>query len=66
MFFAKPKILTPWCHAYRGGIYLGEIKTEIENTLACLSWAQMGSNHEKNGGRKSCDTLPLICEFTVL
>ena len=28
--------------------YLGEIETEFENTLACLSGAQMGSNHEKN------------------
>ena len=26
--------------------YLGEIVTEFENTLACLSGAQMGSNHE--------------------
>ena len=26
--------------------------------LACLSGAQIGSNHEKNGGRKSHDTLP--------
>ena len=33
---------------------------EIENTLACLSGAQMGSNHEKKtGGRTSRDTLPL-------
>ena len=39
--------------------YLGEIETEFENTLACLSGAQMGSNHEKSGGQKSCDTLPL-------
>ena len=39
--------------------YLGKIKTEFENTLACLSGAQMGSNHEKTGGRKSRDTLPL-------
>ena len=39
--------------------YLGEIETEFENTLACLSGAQMGSNHEKTGGRKSRDTLPL-------
>ena len=31
--------------------YLGEIETEFENTLACLSGAQMGLNHEKNGGR---------------
>ena len=29
-------------------IYLGEIETECENTLACLSGAQMGSNYEKN------------------
>ena len=27
--------------------YLGEIVTEFENTLACLSGAQMGSNHKK-------------------
>ena len=27
--------------------YLGEIETEFENTSACLSGAQMGSNHEK-------------------
>ena len=41
--------------------YLGKIETELENTLACLSGAQMGSNHEKiqNWGRKSCGTLPL-------
>ena len=36
--------------------YLGEIETELENTLACLSEAPMGSNHEKNGGRQSRDT----------
>ena len=39
--------------------YLGEIETEFENTLACLSGAQIGSNHEKNEGQKSRDTLPL-------
>ena len=39
--------------------YLGEIETEFENTSACLSGAQMGSNHEKTGVQKSCDTLPL-------
>ena len=38
--------------------YLGEIKTEFVNTLACLSGAQMGLNLEKNGRRKSRDTLP--------
>ena len=27
--------------------YLGEIETELKNTLACFSGAQMGSNHEK-------------------
>ena len=27
--------------------YLGEIGTEVENTLACLSGVWMGSNHEK-------------------
>ena len=41
--------------------YLSEMETEFENTLACLSGAQMGSNHEKTGGRKSRDTLPLSC-----
>ena len=39
--------------------YLGEIETEFENTLACLSGAQMGSNHAKKRGRKSRDTLHL-------
>ena len=28
--------------------YLGEIESEFENTLAFLSGAHMGSNHEKN------------------
>ena len=40
------------CDAHSGNNleikYLYEIETEFENTLACLSWAQMGSNHEKN------------------
>ena len=39
--------------------YLGEIETEFKNTLACLLGAQMGSNHEKNGGQKSRETHPL-------
>ena len=34
-------------------------KSKFENTRACLSGAQMGLIHEKNGGRKSHDTLPL-------
>ena len=29
--------------------YLSEIETEFENTLGCLSGAQMGSNQEKIG-----------------
>ena len=40
--------------------YLGKIETKFDNTLACLSGSQIGSNREKNGGRKSRDTLPLI------
>ena len=40
--------------------YLGEIETEFENTIACLSGAQLGLNHDKNGGRESRDTLPLM------
>ena len=39
--------------------YLDEIETELENNLACLSGTQIGLNHKKTGGRKSCDTLPL-------
>ena len=27
--------------------YLGKIENEFENTLPCLSAAQMGSNHDK-------------------
>ena len=49
--------------------YLGKIETEFENTLACLSGAQIGSKHEKNGGRKSHDTLPFNffkCFFFML
>ena len=38
------------CIAHRGDNfvieYLNEIETELENTLACLSGAQMSSNHE--------------------
>ena len=33
-----------------------EIETEFENTLAFISGAQLGLNHEKNGGQKSRDT----------
>ena len=42
-----------WCAAHRrdhfGIELLGEMDTEFENTLACLSGTQMGLNHEKNG-----------------
>ena len=37
--------------------YLVELYIKFENTSACLSGAQMFSNHEKNGDRKSRDTL---------
>ena len=40
-------------------VNLGVIENEFENTQASLSEALMGSNHEKHGGKKSCDTLPL-------
>ena len=45
--------------------YLDEIETEFENTLACLSGAQMGVNHEKTGDRTSRDTLPLTTKRSV-
>ena len=40
--------------------YLGEIETEFENLLSCVSGAQMVLNHDKTGGQKSRDTLPLM------
>ena len=43
--------------------YLSEIETELENSLAFLSGAQMGLNHEKNGGRNLTHT-PCTC-FSV-
>ena len=43
--------------------YLSEIETEFENTLACLSGAQMSSNHEKTGGRKSRDTQTSVTDL---
>ena len=56
-------VLSPQCAAHHGDNfmikYLSEIETQFENTLACLSGAQMGSSHEKNLCRKSRDTLPL-------
>ena len=39
--------------------YLRENEFLRKTILACLSGAQMGSIHEKNRGRKSCDTAPL-------
>ena len=39
--------------------YLCENEFLRKIILACLSWAQMGSIHEKNRGRKSRDTVPL-------
>ena len=39
--------------------YFGEIETGFEKTVACLSGAQMGLNHENTRGWESRDTLPL-------
>ena len=59
MWFYKPKIwLRSVMHTTESIFsnfvmeYFGEIETEFEHTLACLSLAWMGSNHEKNGGNK--------------
>ena len=64
-----PRSQTPGCQAHREVFenlvdltprkiqYLGEINTEFEHILTCLSRDQMGLNHEKKG-RKSRDTLP--------
>ena len=48
-----PRSLTLRCHSHRGVkknrlLYLGKIKYKFEKMLNCLSWAKMGSNHEKN------------------
>ena len=43
--------------------YLGEIKTEFENSFTYLSGAHMGWYHEEQKGWKSCDTLPLTGQF---
>ena len=45
--------------------FLGEIETDSENTLGCLSGAQMGLNQEKNRGQKSRDTLPLNKKHSI-
>ena len=45
--------------------HLSKIATEFKNTLACLSGAQIGLNHGKNGGQIFCDTLPIIL-FTIV
>ena len=52
--FAKKILLSPQCVAHHGDKfvieYLNEIETEFENTLPCLSGAQVGSNQEKKTG----------------
>ena len=51
---------TPWSEFSNFLIeYIGKIKTEFENTLACLSGALMSSNRGKNRGRKFRGTLVL-------
>ena len=42
-----------------------EMEKKFENTLAFLSVAQMGSNPEKNRGRKSRDTLLSECHAKI-
>ena len=42
--------------------YLGEIDTQFENTLACLSGAQRGSNQEKNWRSKISRHTPFKLE----
>ena len=44
----------------------GKIEKEFENILACLSGAQMGSNHEKSKGQKSRELLLLTFYYVVL
>ena len=50
---------------FKNSNILAKSKPNIKNTLACLSGAKMGSNHEKNGGRKSHDTLPEMLVFIL-
>ena len=61
LVWCTPWSLTPrWnAHFFIFYEYLGEIEKEFENDLAFSAGAQMGSNHEKNIGRKSRDTLRL-------
>ena len=46
--------------------YLGEIKTEFEKSLACLSGAKMGSNYEKNSRSKISWHTPFSRESLLL
>ena len=50
-FFQNLNPLTQRCDVHSGDNFviecLGEIKNKFENTLVCLSGAQMGSNYEK-------------------
>ena len=39
--------------------YLGKMETELKNMRACLSWAQMGSNHEQSLCGKPRDPVSL-------
>ena len=43
----------------RRSLYDRICENETENTLGCLSGAQMASNHEKYRGQKSRDPFPL-------
>ena len=46
-WFAKNFFLSPLCVAHRGDYFVIECVDKIENTLFCLSRAQMGLNYEK-------------------
>ena len=70
-----PQSQAPWCASHRRVKieiftslcvieYLGEIKTEFQNTLACLLGVQMGSNHEKNWRSKILRHTPFKYHLT--
>ena len=69
-FFLTIDHLTLRFDAHQGAVkkfeYLGVIETEFENTLACLSGAQMGSKHEKNLRSKFSWHTPFKAQFIFL
>ena len=63
LIYQESFFLSQRCAAHRGDHfvieYLGEIETEFKNTLACLSGAQTGPNHENMEVENLVNTLPL-------